>query len=114
MKNITRLYFGPADTVEVLQRDNSASTLYHLSKDASLLMNSLSGFSEKDIHFLIRFIEVVGYSDFPAIPVEQMDKFMTVFRCLLQVIGSMEDGFGMDDLGPVLDLLRSMHQLIKQ
>lgn len=118
MKKIERLFFGPASEIKiagptVIQDDMGSTPVYHypIGKEQSLLVNTLSGFPEKDIHFLIRFLHVIGYADFPSIPVEKMDQFLVTLKSLLKAIDNLKDGFGMDDLPEILNLIRSLKDL---
>jgi hypothetical protein len=115
MKQIERVFFGPAAALQITGPVvDDVGSIYQFQVDGSesLWVQKLSGFSEKDIHFLIRFVEVLGHSDFPAVPVERMDQFLLTFRSLLKFVNSLEDGFGLEDMGEALELIRELRRLI--
>jgi hypothetical protein len=115
MGTVKRDFFGPAESVElryVSANQGGLTQVYPLEHESVLALR-LSGFSESDIHFLIRFIESVGLlSGFPKVPVEKMEEFVDALRALFALINGLKDGFDVQDVSNVINILDRIYNLL--
>lgn len=117
MGMLERVYFGPADEVEVyregglsLPEDHPLSGMeaaeFTFGGSDSLFLLRCRDFTEADIHFLIRLIEGLGSAEgFPKVSAEKMDAFLETLKALFRALDSLKDGVQMEDIPGLVDLL---------
>lgn len=124
MPRLIQEYFGPADEVRILCKSGislpkSISTpatemIVYPSREEFLLILRGSGYSESDIHFLIRFIEGMGVvSGFPEVPAVKMDQFVSLLKRLLVTIHGLKNGFQPEDVRNFVDLFMALKDCMK-
>lgn len=110
MKEVRKLYFGPARSVTILHTPTASEEMeVHLVDPGfSVDVTELGGFTEAQIHSFIRIKDMLARVPMPEIPVEKMDGIEKVLSCLFAILDN-----GKLDLGDIEELVELVSAAVK-